>query len=184
MIVWHDLGSVLPNIVWLIRKLILSNGLFGSVARVATCLCAAMNDNWGLGQFPLFRQTAFIFSAFSVVIIRYFNALFSPSSSRLFISPFSCLFFICCYFLSLSPCLTVCSLFLSASPPLRCQHFTVDIQLLAGHSIVIPFRAAPFSVGPSNSHSNYNPGCLRSWRSANCCFQTFLGPPPNLIPQI
>lgn len=80
--------------------------------------------------------------------------------------------------------LSICSLFLSASPPLRCQHFTVDIQLLAGHSIVIPFRAAPFSVGPSNSHSNYNPGCLRSWRPANCCFQTFLGPPPNLIPQI
>lgn len=38
-------------------------------------------------------------------------------------------------------------LFLSASPPLLCQHFTLDIQLLAGHSIVIPFRAAPFSAG-------------------------------------
>lgn len=97
---------------------------------------------------------------------------------------FFLLILILCYFLSLSTCLSVCLffLFLSASPPLLCQHFTLDIQLLAGHSIVIPFSAG-LSARASNSHSNYILGCLQSCRSAKCCFQTFLGPPPNLISQ-
>lgn len=73
--------------------------------------------------------------------------LFSPSSC-LFIALFSSLFSFCVIFsLCLPASLSISFLFLSASPPLLCQHFTLDIQLLAGHSIVIPFRAAPFSAG-------------------------------------
>lgn len=55
--------------------------------------------------------------------------------------------FILCYFLSSRRLTVYLCFFPSALPPLLCQHFTVDIQLLAGHSIVIPFRAAPFSAG-------------------------------------
>lgn len=68
---YADLGCVLPDSVWLIRKLILSNGLFGSVARVATCLCAVMNDNRGFGRFCFSGKPAVIFPALSVIFLNF-----------------------------------------------------------------------------------------------------------------
>lgn len=38
------------------------------------------------------------------------------------------------------------------------------------------------SARASNSYSNYILRCLQSCLSAKCCFQTFPGPAPNLIP--
>lgn len=144
MFVWRDLGSVLPDSVWLIRKLILSNGLFGSVARVATCLCAVMNDNWSFGR----SHSAFIFLHFHCCDSSPPSLLFYPPERVCTLHCFLTYFHFGLFslFVSLPHCLSL-FFFLSASPPLLCQHFTLDIQLLAGHSIVIPFRAAPFSAG-------------------------------------
>lgn len=76
------------------------------------------------------------------------SPLYCSFSSYLSIALFSCSFSFCVIFsLCLSASLSISFLFLPALPPLLCQHFIVDIQLLAGHSIVIPFRAAPFSAG-------------------------------------
>ncbi len=66
-------------------------------------------------------------------------------------------------------------LFLPALPPLCCQHFTVDIQLLAGHSIVIPFRATPFSAGPQTAIQITSPAAFRVAALQNVVFKHFWG---------
>lgn len=171
----RDLGAVLPDSVWLIRKLILSNGLFGSVARMATWLWCC--DEWQLRlwKVPLFRKTASTSSSFSVVILLSFIAFFPPLHiivplHRIVFS----LIFIWCYFLSFSPCLSIFFLFLSASPP-RCQRFTLDIQLLAGHSIVISFRQAPFSAGPQTAIQITSSAAFRVAALQNVVFKQFWG---------
>lgn len=138
------LSVCLPDSVFLIRKLILSNGLFGTVARVAACLFAVMNNSWSYGRFHSLGKLHF--SHFHCCDSSLLLLLFP--SARLFIVLFCCLFsFSVIFSLCLTAWLSIYFLFLSASPALLCQHFTLDIQLLAGHSIVIPFRATPFSAG-------------------------------------
>lgn len=171
---YADLGCVLPDSVWLIRKLILSNGLFGSVARVATCLCAVMNDNRGFGRFCFSGKPAVIFPALSVIFLN-FIVLPQPRpacSLLCFLALHLVLIF--SLFVSLPRCLSL-FLFLLASPPLRCQHFTVDIQLLAGHSIVIPFRAAPFSAGPQTAIQITSSAGFRVAALQNVVFKHFWG---------
>lgn len=71
--------------------------------------------------------------------------------------------------------------------PLLCQRFTLDIQLLAGHSIVISFGAAPIQLpsppaplATSNSHSNYIGGRLQRCRPGKMLFSNSSGA-ANLI---
>jgi len=84
----------------------------------------------------------------SLSVLRSFALLihFCPYSSHWFLVYFHLMLF--SFFVSLPFLSIFFGLFVSVSlaSPL-CQHFTMDIQLLAGHSIVIPFRAAPFSMG-------------------------------------
>lgn len=178
-----DLGCVLPNTVCLIRTLILSNGLFGWVARMAICLCAEMDDNWGFGRFhssgklhplPLPSVSGF----FCLVALFY-----SSPPLCLFMALFACLYsFGVIFTLFLPVGLSIFFLFLSASPPsLSALHFGHPITCRSSHSDFI--QSNPIQSGPSNSHSNYILNCFQSRRSAKCCFQTVLGPPPNLIPQ-
>lgn len=85
-----DLGSMLPDRK-LIRKLILSNGLFGSLARVATCLQAELllNDNWDFDRFHSYGQQPSV----SPVSLLWFPAVLvrAPVSSHLFFSLIPCI---------------------------------------------------------------------------------------------
>lgn len=136
-------------------------------------------DEWQLRlwKVPLFRKTASTSPAFSVVILLSFIALFSPPSTSLclFIALFSRLYsFGVIFSLSLPVWLSIFFLFLSASP-LRCQRFTLDIQLLAGHSIVISFRAAPFSAGPQTAIQITSSAAFRVAALQNVVFKQFWG---------
>lgn len=178
-----DLGRVSPNTVCLIRKLILSNGLFGWVARMAICLCTEMIDNRGFGRFhssgklhPL--PLSSVLGFFSLLALFY-----SSPPLCLFIALFACLYSFGVIFTRFLPVgLSIFFLFLSASPPsLSALHFGHPITRRSSYSDFI--QSSLIQSGPSNSHSNYILNCLQSRRSAKCCFQTVLGPPPNLIPQ-
>lgn len=109
--------------------------------------------------------------------------LLFPPSVCLFITLFSCLFSFCVIFCLCHPAsVSISSLFLSASAPLLCQHFTLDIQLLAGHSIVIPFRAAPFSAGLKQLFK-LRPRLPSELPLRKMLFSNISGATPNLIPQ-
>lgn len=167
-----DLGSVLPDDVWLIRKLILSNGLFGSAARACAPLCLC---EWQLKlrQFP--RGGNHLLCSHcrdSSRLYCFFLKLGIGTCRRIVYSLIFWHLFSLCVSSFQRPSL---SLFLSASPPLLLrQHLTLDIQLLAGRSTVIPFRAAPFSSGLSQAIQITSSAAFRVAASAKCCFQTFL----------
>lgn len=95
---------------WLIRKLILSNGLFGSVAKVATCLCSVMNDNRKLWQVG---KTAFISLRFHCCDSSPRLLLFSPSPLHCFLTYFHFVLF--SLFVSLPHCLPLIFFFVSVS---------------------------------------------------------------------
>lgn len=101
-----------------------------------TCLCAVMNDSWGLGSFQYSGKLRTlpppsVLWCFSLLLF-FFSPLFSCLYQFGFIFPLSFPVWLCSFFL-----------FLSALR-LHCQHFTLNFQLLAGHSLVIPFRTGPF----------------------------------------
>lgn len=165
-----DLGCVLPNTVCLIRKLILSNGLFGWVARMAICLCTEMDDNWGFGRFHSSGKLHPLPSALSVgILLSCSSLLFLPSIVPLHHIVCS-LIFIWCYFHSFFFSFCFC-----LPRPLRCQRFTLDIQLLAGHRIVISFRAAPFRAGPQTVIQITSSTAFRVAALQNVVFKQFWG---------
>lgn len=109
-------------------------------------VCVVMNDSWSFGRL---LSSGKLHSSSSLPLLWLpLTPLFLPLL-RLFITLFSCLFSFCVIFrLCLPASASISFFFFFFFPaPLLCQHFTLDIQLLAGHSIVIPFRAAPFSAG-------------------------------------
>lgn len=144
---------------------------------MATCLCAVMNDNWGFGRF---HSSGKLHPLPPPLVLWFFSLLllfFSPPSTSLclFIALFSRLYsFGVIFSLSLPVWLSIFFLFLSASP-LRCQRFTLDIQLLAGHSIVISFRAAPFSAGPQTAIQITSSAAFRVAALQNVVFKQFWG---------
>lgn len=140
-------------------------------APVRRCVC--VNDNWSFGSFHVVEITC---SALIVVILPAFIVFFLKlgigTCRRIVYSLIFWHLFSLCVSSFQRPSL---SLFLSASPPLLLrQHLTLDIQLLAGRSTVIPFRAAPFSSGLSQAIQITSSAAFRVAASAKCCFQTFL----------
>lgn len=89
---------------------------------------------------------------------------------------------LCCVFLSCLNCLFFFFVSVSLTPPLSALHFGHPItrRSRSSHSI----QSCSIQCGLSRSHSNYILSRFQSCCSAECCFQTFLGPPPNLIPDI
>lgn len=135
---------------------------------MATHSCTVMNDNWGLAEFhspeklhSLPPPSLWFFSL---------SLLFS---SRIV----SLLIFIWCHFLFVSDGLSYFLFSLSAWH-LRCQCFTSDIQLLAGHSIVILFRAQLFSSSPQTTIQITSSAIIRVAALQNVVFWHFWGHPP------
>lgn len=62
---------------------------------------------------------------------------------------------------------------------LRCQCFTSDIQLLAGHSTVIPFKAQLFSSSPQTTIQITSSAILRVAALQNVVFWHFWAPPQS-----
>lgn len=101
-------------------------------------------------QVPLVRTTAFIFAIFitGIPCSPHSRPLSFPLVTPVLLIDF---LFIFLYYFLLFFLLPYCLLLLFYFPVRRasplCQHFTVDIQLLAGHNSMVSFRAVPFSMG-------------------------------------
>lgn len=159
MFACRDLGRVLPDSVWLKKKSFCC--LMAYLARwLHTCALWWMTTEALTGS--TFQENCIHFLHFWVVTPTPHTRSFS----------FGVIFSFCLH----APLSTsFLFLFLSASLPLHCQHFTVDIQLLAGHSIVIPFRAAPFSAGPQTAIQITSSAAFRVAALQNVVFKHFWG---------